>query len=176
MIDLVLRWLTYAYSIAPADCSQQLHVFIYLTPIKKEIPNFEVIDRNYAIHSNLAQRQHWHMTFLTAYQRRAITAHLKAHGSGVHAKVTTACRSSRRLAFNASSMVLNPVTPPHLQLPGLAKSLPRHIRSAPAAAPPSPNEIAVNLFVRCVVQGCSSAIVTLGPINGRLVQNPISIL
>ena len=48
MIDLILRWLTYAYSIAPDGCSRQLRVFIYLTPFKKEIPNFEVIDRSHA--------------------------------------------------------------------------------------------------------------------------------
>ena len=48
IINLVLKWLVYAYSIAPDGCSRQLRVFIYLTPLKKEIPDFEVIDHNHA--------------------------------------------------------------------------------------------------------------------------------
>ena len=48
MIPLLLKWLTYAYSISPDKCSQQLRIFIYLTPFKKTIPTMDAIDRSHA--------------------------------------------------------------------------------------------------------------------------------
>ena len=48
MIPLLLKWLTYAYSISPDKCSRQLRIFIYLTPFKKTIPTMDAIDRSHA--------------------------------------------------------------------------------------------------------------------------------
>jgi hypothetical protein len=47
-IELLIRWLTYAYSISPIQCSKQLNVFIYLTPFNKELPNIELINTSHA--------------------------------------------------------------------------------------------------------------------------------
>ena len=47
-IPLLLKWLTYAYSISPDKCSRQLRIFIYLTPFKKTIPTMDAIDRSHA--------------------------------------------------------------------------------------------------------------------------------
>lgn len=47
MIPLLLKWLTYAYSISPDKCSRQLRIFIYLTPFKKTIPTMDAINRSH---------------------------------------------------------------------------------------------------------------------------------
>lgn len=83
-IENVLRWLTFAYSISPEECSRHLEIFIYLVPIKKQLPHTEIIEQTHANNGfTFACLQHNEINVFRSEEWFKVLIHETIHALGI---------------------------------------------------------------------------------------------